>query len=313
MMDKLLQDIRYALRLWRREPGLRVRRHPHAGARRRRQHRDVQHRQRRAAAAAAVPRRRPHRVGVGKDERVSARPPDLSRVRLWTSLRPSGVTASTPTSAPLMCARRIASRNSGSSAASIVICVKNTVSSGNCASASIRSNRSARIASRRSSCAVILAPRGHPQIVERDGIEVVVGERDEAEAAPPQLHDLVEHAIHLTRPRTLAIGPPDRAERAVLRAAAHRLHRGPHVTSGRQQIPPRQRGTSRLRFDHRRRVAAERRPRSRASTSGHTRSPSPVTTACAPPSSRASSGYSVAWMPPYTTYAPAARAAIPIS
>ena len=38
-------------------------------------------------------------------------------------LQPGAVTASTPTSAPRMCARLIASRNSGSSAASIVICV----------------------------------------------------------------------------------------------------------------------------------------------------------------------------------------------
>ena len=37
-------------------------------------------------------------------------------------------------------------------------------------------------------------------------------------------------------------------------------------------------------------------------------SPSPRTTAWAPPSWRASSGYNVAWMPPNTTVAPRARA-----
>ena len=45
-----------------------------------------------------------------------------------------------------MWARFMASRNSGSLAASIVICVKNTVSFGRRANASISSNRSARIA-----------------------------------------------------------------------------------------------------------------------------------------------------------------------
>ena len=42
---------------------------------------------------------------------------------LNTAFSPSGVTDSTPTSAPRMCARRMAARNAGSSAASIVICV----------------------------------------------------------------------------------------------------------------------------------------------------------------------------------------------
>ena len=37
--------------------------------------------------------------------------------------------------------------------------------------------------------------------------------------------------------KLLAVGPPHGAERAVLRAAAHRLHRAPHVAPGGQQIP----------------------------------------------------------------------------
>ena len=83
----------------------------------------------------------------------------------------------------------------------------------------------------------ILAPRCHPQILERHGIEVVVGERNEPEPTLPQLHDLVEHLIHVPRARTLSICPPDRAERAVLRTPADRLHRAPHIAPGRQQIP----------------------------------------------------------------------------
>ena len=38
---------------------------------------------------------------------------------------------------------------------------------------------------------LVLAALGHPQVFERDRIEVVVGERDEAEAAAPQLDDLL--------------------------------------------------------------------------------------------------------------------------
>ena len=73
------------------------------------------------------------------------------------------------------------------------------------------------------------AARAMREIVERDRIEVVVGERDEAEAAAPQLDDLLDHAIDAALARLLAVGAPHRAERAVLRAAAHRLHRRPHV------------------------------------------------------------------------------------
>jgi hypothetical protein len=64
---------------------------------------------------------------------------------LYTSLRPSGVTDSMPTSAPRMRALRIASRYSGSSAASIVICVKKFMSDGSFDICSISSNRSSRI------------------------------------------------------------------------------------------------------------------------------------------------------------------------
>src|SRR6185295_11957411 len=48
--------------------------------------------------------------------------------------------------------------------------------------------------------------------------------------------DLVEHLVDVPRAGTLSVGPPNGAERAVLRAAAHRLHRAPHVTPGGQQI-----------------------------------------------------------------------------
>src|SRR6185369_12273968 len=65
---------------------------------------------------------------------------------LEDGLSPSSVTDSTPTSAPLMRAKRMASRNFVSSPASMVICVKNTMSAGSFSSFSINSKRSARIA-----------------------------------------------------------------------------------------------------------------------------------------------------------------------
>lgn len=60
---------------------------------------------------------------------------------VWTSFSPSGDTDSMPTSAPLIRALCMASRNSGSSPASIVIWVKNTMSDGTRRTAILRSVR----------------------------------------------------------------------------------------------------------------------------------------------------------------------------
>jgi hypothetical protein len=79
----------------------------------------------------------------------------------------------------------------------------------------------------------------HRQVLERHRVEVVVGERDEAEPAPPQLDDFTDDAVDLALTGLLAVGAPDGAERAVLRASAHGLHRRPHVATLRQQVPPR--------------------------------------------------------------------------
>ena len=85
----------------------------------------------------------------------------------------------------------------------------------------------------------ISAAAGLRQIGERHGIEIVVGERDEAEALAPQRDDLADHGLDVGLARLLAVGAPHRAERAVLRAAPHRLHRRPHVAILRQQVPSR--------------------------------------------------------------------------
>ena len=81
------------------------------------------------------------------------------------------------------------------------------------------------------------AAAGLREIRERHRVEVVVGERDEAEALPPQRHDFADDGLDVGLPRLLSIGAPHGAEGAVLRATAHRLHRGPHVAILRQQIP----------------------------------------------------------------------------
>ena len=83
------------------------------------------------------------------------------------------------------------------------------------------------------------AARGHREILLRHRVEVVVGKRDEAEALAPQLDDLAHHRVDAAHARRLAVGAPHRAERTVLRAAAHRLHRRPHVLARRQQAPSR--------------------------------------------------------------------------
>ena len=83
----------------------------------------------------------------------------------------------------------------------------------------------------------VVTPLGHAQIFQRDRIEIVVGKGDEPEAAPAQLDDLLDDAVRSALARLLAIGAPDRAERAVFRAAANGLHRTPHVATRLHEIP----------------------------------------------------------------------------
>ena len=85
-------------------------------------------------------------------------------------------------------------------------------------------------------CLVLPAP-GHRKILDRDRVEVVIGERDEPEAPPPQVDDLGDDAFDGALPRRLSVGPPDRTERAMLGASTHRLHRRPHVPRPRAEGP----------------------------------------------------------------------------
>ena len=136
-----------------------------------------------------------------------------------------------------MCARRIASRNSGSSAASIVICVKNTVSDGQTLEAGHQLESLGTSGLELLEMTGIVPARCHPQILERHWIEVVVGQRDEPESTTTEIDDLFEHLVDVPLPRLLTVGSPDGAERAVLRTPADGLHRRPHVAPARQQIP----------------------------------------------------------------------------
>src|SRR5262249_35683440 len=64
-------------------------------------------------------------------------------------------------------------------------------------------------------------------------------ERNETEAEPAKLYDFGDDRVARTLAGRLPIGPPYGAERAMLRAASHGLDRGPHVSTGRHQVPSR--------------------------------------------------------------------------
>ena len=79
--------------------------------------------------------------------------------------------------------------------------------------------------------------RGLRKVRQRHRVEIVVGERDEPESSSSQLHRLVDHVTDGCLPRSLAVGAPYRAERAMLGASAYRLDRCPHIAVFRQEIP----------------------------------------------------------------------------
>lgn len=65
-----------------------------------------------------------------------------------------------------------------------------------------------------------------------DGVEVVVGERDEAEAETAQRDNFVNDALVAPRTRLLPVGAPYAAEGAVLGTSAGGLHRRSHIFVG---------------------------------------------------------------------------------
>src|SRR5665811_1481894 len=85
---------------------------------------------------------------------------------------------------------------------------------------------------------IVLLP-GQPQIGQRHRIEVVIGQGNKSETDTPQTNDFVDYTLILPLPGPLPIGPPNAAKRAMLRASANGLHRGPHILIGLHQVPSR--------------------------------------------------------------------------
>ena len=78
---------------------------------------------------------------------------------------------------------------------------------------------------------------GEAEVGLGDGIEVVVGEGDVAEADTAEGDDFVDDGLELALAGLLAVGAPDAAERAVLGAAADGLDGGPHVLVEGHEVP----------------------------------------------------------------------------
>src|SRR5260370_2346039 len=80
-------------------------------------------------------------------------------------------------------------------------------------------------------------PLGKFHVRHGHGIEIIVGESDEAESEAAKCDNLFHHDLGIALPWPLPIRAPHRAEGAVLRASPDCLHRGPHSTALAQQIP----------------------------------------------------------------------------
>ena len=127
-------------------------------------------------------------------------------------------------------------------------------------------------------CGVSLLFR-QAKIGKADGIEIVVGKRDKSKSSAAQIDNLSHNDVRGTRPRLLAIGTPDRAERTVLRDSREQSARRPTYTCRAGPGPIVPAGTDRRRFGRRRRsVCAVPASRS-AITFPQITSPSPFTMA----------------------------------
>ena len=93
---------------------------------------------------------------------------------------------------------------------------------------------------------VIILLLGQLQVFERDRIEVVVRESNEAKSHAAQLDNFPDDRIRGALAGALAVRAPHRTKRAVFGASAHGLHRSPHVAIAPQQIPARRQELVRL-------------------------------------------------------------------
>src|SRR6185369_10504288 len=83
---------------------------------------------------------------------------------------------------------------------------------------------------------VVLA-LGEFEVGERNRIEVVVRQQNEPESEATKLRDLFDHGVSAANAWFLPIGAPDGTEGAMLRTSADGLHRSPHITVARHDVP----------------------------------------------------------------------------
>src|SRR5712692_2767580 len=75
------------------------------------------------------------------------------------------------------------------------------------------------------------------QILKRDRIEVVIGQRDESKSHSTQFDNFVDDPIARPLARPLAVCAPHGTKGAVLGTSTHGLNRSPHVAVARHQLP----------------------------------------------------------------------------
>ena len=119
----------------------------------------------------------------------------------------------------------------------MVICVKKTMSFGSLASSAISAVSLGAGFEKGGEFFRIILLAGEAEISQRDGVEVIVSEGDEAKSESTEINNFVDDFFEGALPRLLAIGAPDRAKGAVLWAATDGLHGGPHVFIGLHKIP----------------------------------------------------------------------------
>jgi hypothetical protein len=218
---------------------------------------------------------------------------------LKTALRPSGVTASTPTSAPLMLALAHGVEIFAVFAGFHGDLGEEDHVFGQLGEFGHQFKALGADGGELFELGGVVLLAGEAQVGEGDGVEVVVGEGDEAEADAAQVDDFVDDALEGALAGFLAVGAPDAAEGAVLGASANGLDGGPHIFVGLHEVPARGEELGALRCGRRRRCGLNL----PAMQVGDDLAPGDVAVAFddgvgASPRSKASSGKSVAWMPP---------------
>jgi hypothetical protein len=83
----------------------------------------------------------------------------------------------------------------------------------------------------------IVATFRKPHVLQRDRVEVVVGQGYESESEPTEGDDLFDDHFGCTLAGLLTVRAPNRAKGAMLGTPTHCLYGGPHISIARYQIP----------------------------------------------------------------------------